>query len=105
MVLAAAGIPTIVCGKNSLHMVQHLMMLSPDDCYKQKNRQIAYSLLTVIIKGTHYHITVIQFLRYCYRLGLTLRRHLRTQSMNMFFAGNAEIKSLSMRQKFKLSFN
>ena len=58
MVLAAAGIPTIVCGKNSLHMVQHLMMLSPDDCYKQKNRQIAYSLLTVIIKGkniTHYH--------------------------------------------------
>ena len=64
MVLAAAGIPTIVCGKNSLHMVQHPMMLSPDDCYKQKNRQIAYSL---IIKGkiiTHYHITVIQFLRY-----------------------------------------
>ena len=42
MVLAAAGIPTIVCGKNSLHMV----MLSPDDCYKQKNRQIAYSLIT-----------------------------------------------------------
>ena len=51
VVLAAAGIPTIVCGKNSLHMVQHLIMLSPDDCYKQKTRQIAYSLMTVIIKG------------------------------------------------------
>ena len=61
------GIPTIVCGKTSLHMVQYLMVLLPDRCYQQKNRQKAYSLLTVIIKGkiiTRYHITVIQFLRY-----------------------------------------
>ena len=42
------GIPTIVCGKNSLNMVQHLIT---DGCYQQKNRQIAYSLLTAIIKG------------------------------------------------------
>jgi hypothetical protein len=66
MVLAAAGIPTIVCGKNSLHMVQHLIDVITDDCYQQKNRQIAYSLKTAIIKGeiiTLGVITVIQFLR------------------------------------------
>jgi hypothetical protein len=36
MVLAAAGIPTIVCGKNSLHKVQHLIDVITDDCYQQK---------------------------------------------------------------------
>ncbi len=31
------GMPTIVCGKNSLHMVQHLIDVITDDCYQQKN--------------------------------------------------------------------